>query len=414
MRRLLLFLLLTNLFLFSSCLKELGQLGYYETTICRGVVYETGTNQPLANVLVTTTDGMIVDAQVFTSDDGTFEIPVNISKLDHEYFVVVHSDSLLQTYTFQVNELELGSQYFDIDTIFFSGPVLPELEMSDVMDVTTNSVLCYASIIDNGNAHILERGFVFDTFQYPTLSNHSVISTEDGSYYSATLPIFPDKVYYVRAFARNSAGVGYSDQISFTSGSVLPVVTTSTVSDITASAAKCGGEVVSAGSSDLVARGLCWSTSPNPTRNNVHVEVGNGVGIFRATLSGLLPNTTYYVRAYAQNQNGTSYGDQYEFTTLSGLPVVTTSEPINVTSTSALAGGEVVSDAGFPVIRRGICYGTTANPTISDAHTLDGSGLGQFQSHLAGLPQNTRIYIRAYATNGNGTVYGSQQSFVTQ
>ena len=78
----------------------------------------------------------------------------------------------------------------------------------------------------------------------------------------------------------------------------------------------CGGNVVYSGLSTVIACGVCWSTNPDPTVEDSHTSDGNGLGSFTSIMNGLSPNTTYYVRAYATNSMGTSYGAQKTFTTL--------------------------------------------------------------------------------------------------
>ncbi len=93
-------------------------------------------------------------------------------------------------------------------------------------------------------------------------------------------------------------------------------MTTTNVSNITQTTATSGGNVTSDGGANVTARGVCWSTSQNPTISNSHTTDGNGTGSFTSNLINLNPNTTYYVRAYATNEKGTSYGEQRSFTTL--------------------------------------------------------------------------------------------------
>jgi hypothetical protein len=100
-----------------------------------------------------------------------------------------------------------------------------------------------------------------------------------------------------------------------TAYAVLPVVITRTASSITATSAVSGGNVTSHGGAPVTARGVCWSTSPNPTTADNHTTDGTGTGIFTSSMTGLTPNTTYYVRAYATNSIGTAYGNQVTFTT---------------------------------------------------------------------------------------------------
>ena len=189
---------------------------------------------------------------------------------------------------------------------------------------------------------------------------------------------------------------------------------TAVVSDITATTATCGGYVADDGGATVTARGVCWSTSQNPTVSDSHTTDGNGTGSFTSNITGLNALTTYYVRAYATNSEGTTYGNQVSFTTPEALPKVTTSVVSDVTidntTLSATCGGNVTDIGAYAVTARGVCWGTSTNPTISDSHTTDGSGLGSFTSNITGLTGGT-YYVRAYATNSAGTAYGNQVSF---
>ena len=198
----------------------------------------------------------------------------------------------------------------------------------------------------------------------------------------------------------------------------LPTVITASVTEITTNSAKGGGEVTNDGGAEVTERGICWSTNANPSLNDSHVAVGTGVGAFNATVSGLNENTTYHVRAYAINEKGTAYGLDVEFATLpSGgtaqLPTVVTNSVTGITAHTAVCGGEVTSDGGAEVTERGICWGTNANPTISNSHTSAGSGMGAFSATMGGLSANTTYYVRAYAINEAGTAYGSDKEFTT-
>lgn len=97
----------------------------------------------------------------------------------------------------------------------------------------------------------------------------------------------------------------------------------------------------------------------------------------------------------------------------SGKPLVTTTTATNIGASSADVGGEVTNEMGNTVTSRGVCYSTTANPTISGTCTSNGSGLGVFNSNLTSLSQGTLYYYRAFATNSNGTNYGTEKTFTT-
>ena len=106
-------------------------------------------------------------------------------------------------------------------------------------------------------------------------------------------------------------------QQSLTVNTVLPAVTTNSVSSITETAATCGGEVTSNGCDTITARGVCWSRSQTPTTSDSTTLDGTGIGTFTSSITGLNPDTTYYVRAYATSSTGTAYGSEQSFTTLS-------------------------------------------------------------------------------------------------
>jgi hypothetical protein len=96
-----------------------------------------------------------------------------------------------------------------------------------------------------------------------------------------------------------------------------------------------------------------------------------------------------------------------------GEPIVVTSDVSSIGSTSATSGGNVTSDGGATVTARGVCWNNTGSPTTSNSKTNDGSGTGAFTSNLTGLLPGTTYYVRAFATNSVGTVYGGQKSFIT-
>ena len=100
-----------------------------------------------------------------------------------------------------------------------------------------------------------------------------------------------------------------------------PTVTTTAISNIDKNTATGGGNVTADGGATVTARGICWSTSQNPTISGNHTTDGTGTGSFTSSMTGLTANTTYYVRAYATNSAGTAYGEQVSFTTLpDGVP----------------------------------------------------------------------------------------------
>ncbi len=104
-----------------------------------------------------------------------------------------------------------------------------------------------------------------------------------------------------------------------------------------------------------------------------------------------------------------------EDATTTNALVVTTNTPTEITATQAKLGGNVVSDGGSPVTKRGICVALTPNPTIDVPENVAemGAGIGAFSDTFIELPSNTTGHVRAFATNANGTVYGEDKVFTT-
>ncbi len=189
---------------------------------------------------------------------------------------------------------------------------------------------------------------------------------------------------------------------------VIPSIVIATVGNITESSAATGGEISSDGGSAVTARGVCWNTDKIPTTSDKKTTDGNGLGSFTSSITGLTAGGTYYVRAYATNAVGTAYSSQVTFSALSTVPILTTTSLSDVATTSAKTGGNIVADGGSAISARGVCWGTTSNPTTANNITTDGTGNGLFVSSISGLAVNTLYYIRAYATNSKGTTYGEQ------
>ena len=206
-------------------------------------------------------------------------------------------------------------------------PEGPVVITSGVTDITRNSAKCGGGVSDGGGAVVVERGVCWNTSGNPTVLD---FSTKDGSglgsYISNITGLEYNTTYYVRAYAANANGVaGYGEEVSFTTlEKLLPTVATVTeVTDITVNSAKCGGEVTFDGNVVVTSRGICWSKTQNPTIEDNKTTNGSGVGFYTSYMANLEPNTQYYVRAYATNEVGTSYGEEVSFTTLAAYSPAT-------------------------------------------------------------------------------------------
>ena len=316
-------------------------------------------------------------------------------------------------------------------------PVGPVIITAEVTEITVSSAVCGGEVVSGGDAVVIARGICYNTTGAPTVSDtYTMDGTNIGVFISTLSNLDSNTAYYVRAYATDAKGVtSYGEEVTFTTlEKLLPTVTTATeVTDITLRSAKCGGEVTFNGNVSVTARGICWSTSHNPTIEDNKTTDGSGVGIFTSNLSNLEHNTTYYVRAYATNEKGTAYGEEVSFTTEEVeepeepgdepetpeqpeevAPEVTTSEVTGITVNSAVCGGEVVDGGDAVVVARGVCWNTSGTPTVSDTYTMDGSNIGSYTSNMTNLEHNTTYYVRAYATNAKGvTGYGEEVIFTT-
>ena len=300
-------------------------------------------------------------------------------------------------------------------------PKEPVVKTQAVSEIAATSAIGGGDVVEDGRADVTERGVCWSIVENPTIADaHTSDGAGLGSFVSNITGLEPNTTYYLRAYATNSEGTSYGDQVNFMTLEEmieLATVKTSLVTSITSTTAVAGGDVTADGGTEVTAKGVCWSTSQEPTIEGEHTENGAGTGEFTAELSGLEQNTTYYVRAYATNKEGTAYGEEVSFTTLQEnvvvKPMVTTLEIAGLSQTTAVAGGNVTSDGGAEVTARGVCWSTSQEPTVEGEHTTDGAGTGEYQSNLSGLTANTTYYVRAYATNSEGTAYGEEISFTT-
>ncbi len=212
----------------------------------------------------------------------------------------------------------VGTAYGNQEIFTTQTVVVPTVTTTAVSAINITSAISGGSVTSNGGGTLTAWGVCWSTSPNPTLSNSVLPNTVNSGSFSSTIGgLTQNTTYYVRAYATNSAGTAYGNQESFTTlPIVIPTVTTSAISLITGCTALSGGAVTANGGAFLTARGICWSTSPNPTiANSFLQDTYAALGSFSISMSSLSQNTTYYVRAYATNSAGTAYGNQETFTT---------------------------------------------------------------------------------------------------
>ncbi len=203
-----------------------------------------------------------------------------------------------------------------------------------------------------------------------------------------------------------------SDNIEDTPCTYTPTLTSNEVSGITDVSVIFNGKIEAPTCEGTVtSQGFVYSETTLPKIDDIVVEV-NGENI-SANIINLKQFTKYYMRTFFTNPTGEYYGNQVEFTTAIGEVGITTKEIENITYHSAKSGGIITNDGGATIISRGVCWSATTNPTINDYKTENGSGIGNFNSELTGLSEDTTYYVRAYATNESGTIYSNEENFTT-
>ena len=306
-----------------------------------------------------------------------------------------------------------------IDNVKISNNILPILSTTSVIAKTTTTLTSGGNVTNAGGgaAPISARGVCYGTNSGPTIGGlHTTDGSGTGIFVSNISGLSSGTIYHYRAYATNSAGTAYGFEfIDTTLSLAIATLTTDTITLITTNSATSGGNVLTDGGATITAKGVCWSTSQNPTVLDDKTTDGTGLGTFTSSISSLSASTLYYVRAYATNSVGTNYGNQRSFTTAAIItaPVLTTEPISSISKNAAVSGGNISSDGGDPVTVRGICWSTSTNPTITDSLTSDGTGTGTFTSSMSNLLANTPYFVRAYATNSIGTSYGNEVTFTT-
>lgn len=196
----------------------------------------------------------------------------------------------------------------------------------------------------------------------------------------------------------------------------VPELSTSNVSGITSTTAICGGNITSDGGAAISERGVCWSTSPNPSVNDSKATDGStGLGSYTSNLSGLTGDLTYFVRAYAINKAGVGYGEVKSFSTSAISNFATTLDATEIKSSIATLNG-VVNANSLPTTIS-FQYGTSlsyGNEISATPSVVTGNMDELVSANLTGLLANTTYHFRLKIVNSSGTAFGNDMTFYTK
>ena len=185
-------------------------------------------------------------------------------------------------------------------------------------------------------------------------------------------------------------------------------VSSLTISNISETTALCEGHVTYNGGSAVSARGVCWNTTGNPTVSDSVVYQGVGLGGFQALLASLSPNTSYYVRAFAQNTTGISYGNLLQFATQDSTPFVCGNQIIDADG-NQYNTVDIGAQCWMKQNLRTIHYadGTELNDGSNAGHTI-GDSIGHYYFSYGNTQVAANVYGRLYSWEA--VVRGTQSS----
>lgn len=288
----------------------------------RGVCWNTSENPTVSNSK--TSDGAGI---------GTFNSSLTQLTPGTKYYVRAYATN------------EAGTGYGSQQSFNTGEILLATVTTADITSPTQTSAVSGGNVTSDGGGAVTARGVCWSTNQNPTVAdNKTTDGSGTGSFASNITGLAAGTTYYVRAYATNSAGIAYGNEITLTTYQIK-LATLTTLLDynsITSSTALSGGIITDDGGGTISSKGVCWSEAPNPTYGVFKqcTTDGSGSDPFTSNLAGyfLYPNRTYYIRAYAFNEAGIGYGNELSFTTL---------KPIgNIIFNSALTYGSVSDNDG--------------------------------------------------------------------
>ncbi|MCE7059268.1 DUF4347 domain-containing protein [Dyadobacter sp. CY343] len=297
------------------------------------------------------------------------------------------------------------------------------------ISVSSNISFTFSQAVTGAAGKYIQIRRLFDDAVFATIEANSAQVTGSGS---NTITIDPttdleggrayyviiDKAAFVDIEGRILEGVGNgATWLRFTTGipTVAPTVTTASAGEISLTTASVGGEVTADGGAAVTERGIVWSTSNAPTTASNKVAIGSGTGSFSTTVTGLPAGTRVYLRAYAINSQGTSYGSEIDFYTQTSVTSVTrlSSNPSNdgvVTYQVEFAQSVTMEDASaFTLVTSGVSgasvSGVSGSGTTYTVSVNTGSGNGTVKLEVTGLTSTTPNLNAAFTAASAYTIY---------
>jgi N-acetylneuraminic acid mutarotase len=287
----------------------------------------------------------------------------------------------------------------------------PVVTTTNISDITKTTASIGGTVSDDGGAEITDFGVCWSTSLNPTTSSNKAINISGSNTFIGSITgLTANTRYYARAYATNSAGTSYGQQISFLTiqfneGSTVPTLITIEVTSITSISAVSGGNITNDGGEEIIDKGIMWNTVPEWYIYDDGVSIyryGPGSGSFVNNLSGLTPGTTYYVKAFAVNGVGTAFGPTLRFTTS------ISQGNSSWTQKTGFPGGARYSSASFSIgtkVYIGIGYNDGDMPTRDfwewDQTTKVWTRKADYPGNTTGIAVSFSIGTKGYIGTGN-------------
>jgi len=340
----------------------------------------------------------VVSTQASVASNGSYTITVNAAWAEgNDYKIRLTSTN---------SQLVVVSDEFTVAAV-----QKPTLSTTAATGITTTTATAGGTISSDGGAAVTLRGVCWSNSTAPTTANNKTDNgTSIGTYTSNLTGLSASTTYYLRAYATNSAGTAYGNELQFTTLSPsMPEVATTTATSVGVNSASVGGNLTAFGVGYTAAtqHGICYSaTNPSPlitTDSKVELGTRNTTGTFSATLTGLQQEKRYYARAFATNSSGTAYGATIEFTTLAPGAIVIT----NPAAGAILNAGDNIditwTDNIPEYVKIELYKATTLIATIAATTASDGTHTYTLPANLTGGSDYTIRITSTIDANTNGT-----------
>lgn len=300
-------------------------------------------------------------------------------------------------------------------------PTVPTVESGSVDEITSTTARAKGVLVSLGNVDkVTAYGHVWGLTPSPTVTENAG-KTDRGetlntvSYESAITSLSVNTTYYVRAYATNSKGTAYGEQVSFTTAKGDVLLTTADAREIIHNAATVGGTITSDGGNTIAEAGVCYGGSSTLGIDGSHIVAELDGKTFHGRLTDLSTEINYYIRAYVKTDGGkVFYGSVKQFTTTKEVKLPTLSNPVvmDMSTTWAQISASVTSNGNASLEDTGVCISTASQPTIFDLRYSAG-GSASINLQATGLTKDTEYYVRAYAINPLGVGYSEAVVFRT-